>query len=104
MGNTYSSSQIEAYREALMISLAAGLLLVSAVAGFARGARWTAWITIAALALAMTAPMGIAFGKWCSPYVDGPDFREMWHEWGIVLILVIIGTGFRRWSISTKRI
>ena len=103
VGNGYSLRQIEAYRVALTISLAAGLLLASAVAGFARGARWTPWAAIAALALAMIAPMGITFGKWCSPYVDGPDFREMWQEWGVVLMLLIIATGYRRWSTSTKR-
>jgi hypothetical protein len=97
MGNAYSVSQIEAHREALAISHLAALLILGALVGFARGARWTAWVTITALALAMTAPLRITLGEWCSPYVDGPDFREMWHEWCVVLVLVVISAAYQRW-------
>ena len=102
LGTGYSMREIGAYREALSISHAAGLFLLGAVLGFVRSARWTAWVAVVALALAMAAPFRITLREWCSPFVDGPDFREMWHEWGIVLILVIIATGFRHWSIWTK--
>lgn len=103
VGSGYSLRQIEAYREALTISYAAGLLILAAVVGFVRGARWIAWVAIPALALAMAAPLRITQQDWCSPLLDHTDFRGMWHEWGIVLILVIVTTAYRRWSISTKR-
>lgn len=103
VGSGYSLRQIEAYREALTISHAAGLLILAAVVGFVRGARWTAWAAIPALALAMAAPLRITQRDWCSPLLDHTDFRGMWHEWGVVLILVIIATGFRRWPRSATR-
>jgi hypothetical protein len=103
VGSGYSLRQIEAYREALTISHAAGLLILAAVIGFVRGARWTAWAAIPALALAMAAPLRITQRDWCSPLLDHTDFRGMWHEWGIVLILVIVATAYRRWSISKTR-
>jgi hypothetical protein len=103
MGHAYSASQIEAHREALRISHAAVLLVFASLVGLARGARWTPWLAIVALALAMAAPLRIDLGEWCIYYLDHTDFRGMWQEWGIVLILVVIATGFRCWSISTKR-
>lgn len=103
VGSGYSLRQIEAYQEALTISHAAGLLILAAVIGFVRGARWTAWVTIPAFALAMAAPLRITQRDWCSPMLDHTDFRSMWHEWGIVLILVILATACRRWSISKTR-
>lgn len=103
MGNAYSVSQIEAYREALTLSHAAGLMLLGAVVGFVRGARWTLLAAIAALALAMAAPFRITLRDWCSPFVDGPDFRGMWHEWCIALILVTLAACFQYWSASKKR-
>ncbi|MBL8262861.1 MAG: hypothetical protein JNM58_10570 [Xanthomonadaceae bacterium] len=103
MGNVYSVSQIEAHREALTISHAAGLMLLGAVVGFVRGARWTLLAAIAALALAMAAPLRITLGEWCSPFVDGPDFREMWREWCVALILVTLAACFRYWPASKKR-
>lgn len=103
VGSGYSLRQIEAYREALTISHAAGLLILAAVIGFVRGARWTAWIAIPALALAMAAPLRITRRDWCSPMLDHTDFRGMWHEWGVVLLLVIVATAYRRWSISKRR-
>jgi hypothetical protein len=97
IGSGHSIREIEAHREALAMSLSAGLLLLGAFTGLARGARWTSWITIAALAMAMAAPLHITQGSWCSLIADGPHFREMWWEWCVVLLLVLIGTGFRRW-------
>lgn len=104
VGSGYSLRQIEAYREALTISHAAGLLILAAVVGFVRGARWIAWVAIPALALAMAAPLRITQRDWCSPLLDHTDFRGMWHEWGIVLILVMVATAYRRWSIWKTRI
>lgn len=103
VGSGYSSRQIEAYREALTISHAAGLLILAGVTGFVRGARWTAWVTIPALALAMAAPLRITLHDWCSPMLDHTDFPGMWHEWCVVLILVIVAMAYRRWSISKTR-
>lgn len=103
VGSGYSLRQIEAYREALTISHAAGLLILAAAIGLVLSARWTAWAAIPALALAMAAPLRITRRDWCSPLLDHTDFRGMWHEWGIVLTLVIIATAYRRWSISRTR-
>ena len=103
MGTTYSANQIETYREALTISHAAGLLLLGALIGFVRGARWTVWAAIAALALAMAAPLRITLGEWCTHILNHTDFPGMWREWAVVLILVIVGTGFRRWSSPTRQ-
>jgi hypothetical protein len=103
VGSGYSLRQIEAYREALTISHAAGLLILAGVTGFVRGARWTAWVTIPALALAMAAPLRITLRDWCSPTLDHTDFRGMWHEWCVVLILVIVATAYRHWATSTIR-
>jgi hypothetical protein len=97
MGNAYSVSQIETHREALAISHLAALLILGALVGFARGARWTAWLAMLALAFAMAAPLRVTLGKWCSPILDHTDFRGMWHEWCIVLILVAMSTAYRRW-------
>jgi hypothetical protein len=96
VGSGYSMRQIEAYREALTISHIAGLLLLGAVTGFVRGARWAAWVTIAALALAMAAPLRITRHDWCSSLLDHTDFRGMWHEWCVVLILMTVATGIHR--------
>ncbi len=103
VGSGYSMHQIQAHREALAISLVAGLLTIGALVGLYRGARWTGWIMIAALAMAMVAPFRITLGDWCSPYVDGPDFRGMWWEWCAALFLVIAGTAFRRWPADPTR-
>ena len=103
VGSGYSMRQIEAYREALTLSHAAGLMLLGAVVGFVRGARWTTLAAIAAMALAMAAPLRITLGEWCSPFVDGPDFREMWREWCVALILVTLAACFRYWPASKKR-
>jgi hypothetical protein len=97
MKHMYSASQIEAYGEALSISLTAGLLVLGAFVGLARGARWTPWLTIVALALAMAAPLRIDLGEWCIYYLDHTDFPGMWHKWCVALNLVTIATGFRRW-------
>lgn len=103
VGSGYSLRQIEAYREALTISHTAGLLLLGAIVGFVRGARWTILAAIAALALAMAAPFRITLREWCSPFVDGPDFREMWREWCAALILVLLAACLRYRPVSTKR-
>lgn len=103
MGHTYSAGQIEAHREALRISHAAVLLIFASLVGLARGARWTPWLAIVALAFAMAAPLRIDLGKWCIYYLDHTDFRGMWHERGIVLILVIVTTAYWRWSIWKTR-
>lgn len=103
MGHSYSVSQIEAHREALAISLASGLLVLGALVGLARGARWTSWLTIVALAFAMAAPLRITLRDWCSPTLDHTDFRGMWHEWCVVLILVIVAMAYRHWATSTIR-
>lgn len=103
VGSGYSLHQIEAYREALTISHAAGLLILAAAIGLVRSARWTAWAAIPALALAMAAPLRITRRDWCSPLLDHTDFRGMWHEWCVVLILVIVATAYRRWSTTRMR-
>jgi hypothetical protein len=103
MGQTYSADQIEAHREALRISQAAGLSILASLVGLARGARWTPWLAIVALAFAMAAPLRIDLGEWCIYYLDHTDFRGMWQEWGVVLILVVIAIGYRRGSIWKTR-
>lgn len=48
---------IEASRMALALSSGAVLLPAGAVIGLARGARWTPWIRLIAILLAMSAPL-----------------------------------------------
>lgn len=98
---------IEASRVALMLSLGAALLIAGAFTAFARGARWTSWILISALAFAMAAPLRMSARDWCCPFLDGPDFELMWRMWCVVLILVIATTGFHglpRWIRRIRRI
>ena len=94
---------IEASRVGLMLSLCAALLLAGAITGLARGARWTPWISIGTLALAMAAPLWMTVRDWCCPFLDGPDFGRMWRGWCVVLILLIIATAFRRWPAKVMR-
>lgn len=94
---------IEASRVAMMLSLVSALLLVGAFTALVRGARWTPWISIGALAFAMAAPLWMTVRDWCCPFLDGPDFSRMWRMWCVALILLIIATAFRRWPAMAMR-
>lgn len=83
---------IEASRVALVLSLVAGLLVACAFAGLARGARWTAGITVAALAFGMAAPLWMDLRDWCCPFHHDPPLATMWRPWCGLLILAIFRT------------
>ncbi len=89
---------IEESRIALMLSLVAASLVIGAFTGLARGARWTPWVSISALAFAMSAPLWMRVRDWCCPFLDGPDFDLKWRMWCVVLILVIATNCFHRLS------
>lgn len=88
---------IEASRVALALSSGAVLMLACALIGLIRGARWTPWITLTAILLAMSAPLYMSVRDWCCPFLDGPQFERMWHEWCLVALIVTFGGAFRRW-------
>lgn len=88
---------IEASRTALVLSSGAVLLVAGALVGLMRGARWTPWIALAAILLAMSAPLYMSLRDWCCPFLDGPQFERMWHEWCIVVLITTLGGAFQRW-------
>jgi hypothetical protein len=94
---------IEASRLALALSSISYLLLVGALIGLMRGARWTPWLTLGALLLAMAAPVRMSFRDWCCPFLDGPEFERMWREWCVVILIAALGGAFRRWPGTDQR-
>jgi hypothetical protein len=94
---------IEASRLALALSSISYLLLVGALIGLVRGARWTPWLTLGALMLAMAAPVRMSFRDWCCPFLDGPEFERMWREWCVVILIAVLGGAFRPWPGTDQR-
>ena len=82
---------------ALALSSVAAVLFAGALVGLVRGARWTPWITIAAILLAMAAPLYMSIRDWRCPFLDGPGFERMWREWCVILLTTTLGGTFRRW-------
>jgi len=88
---------IEASRIALALSSGAALLLACGLIGLARAARWTPWITLTAILLAMSAPLHMSVRDWCCPFLDGPPFERMWYAWCVLLLITTLGGALRRW-------
>lgn len=88
---------IEASRVALVLSSVAVLMLAGALIGMVRGARWTLWITLSTLLVAMTAPLWMSIRDWCCPFLDGPEFGRMWQGWCVVLLITTLCRSLRRW-------
>lgn len=94
---THPGRYIEASRVALALSSISAMLLTGALIGLMRGARWTPWLTLGALLCAMAAPLWMSVRDWCCPFVDGPEFERMWHEWCVVILIAALGGALRRW-------